>query len=402
MGINTERCNGKILLRILLIATIAIMVILKGSHSVIVADLVVLKNQTTILERPHPHAGAKFPDGTPGLKVDPSTMKFKLAETKMKRERSCRVDDAIDKVAFQVFQGIRSGVIKAKSMQGSTNTTSPRILCMIYTHSNQHHRVKAIVNTWGRECDGFFAASNATDLSINAINLPHKGPEAYSNMWQKVRSMWAYAHDNFLGDYDYFHISGDDSFVVVDNMKAYLQGEQISRLLNGYTDTISRKLNIRQWENIKSGEQRPLLLGFPQRIKKSLFPLGGCGYTINREALRLIGVEGGALDTHFAHKVDSREDLLTNSMLSLVGVFISDTRDDTGAFRYLTYAPARRILHRSRLPPAYNIPIREGMDQISNETVALHLKEMDAVVNMDEVIYRTHDILSGECDDIIF
>ena len=394
MGINTKSW---------LIATIAIMVILTGSYSVIVADVVVVKkNQRTILERPHPHAGAKFPDGTPGLKVDPSTTKFKLAETKMKRERSCRVDDAIDKVAFQVFQGIRSGVIKAKSMQGSTLTTSPRILCMIYTHSNQHHRVKAIVNTWGRECDGFFAASNATDLSINAINLTHEGPEEYGNMWQKTRSMLAYAHDNFLNYYDYFHIAGDDAFVVVDNMKAYLQGGQISRLLNGYTDNISRKLNIRQWENIKSGEQRPLLLGVPGLIRKESFPLGGSGYTINRNALRLIGVEGGALDTHLAHNVDSREDLFASSVLSLVGVVISDTRDDTGAFRYLTFAPARRIRFPSRFPPSYNIPTRYEMDQFSNETVALHLKEMDAVVNMDEVIYRTHDILSGECDDIIF
>ena len=65
-----------------------------------------------------------------------------------------------------------------------------------------------------------------TDLSVGAINLLHKGPEAYANMWRKVRSMWAYAYDHYLEDYDYFHISGDDSFVVVDNMKAFLNGDQ--------------------------------------------------------------------------------------------------------------------------------------------------------------------------------
>ncbi len=30
--------------------------------------------------------------------------------------------------------------------------------------------------------------------------------------------MWMYAHDNFLDYYDYFHIAGDDAYVVVDNM----------------------------------------------------------------------------------------------------------------------------------------------------------------------------------------
>ena len=123
-----------------------------------------------------------------------------------------------------------------------TGTRTPRILCMVFTHSGAHSRVQAIVNSWGKECDGFFAASNATDLSIGAINLLHRGPEVYGNMWQKIRSMWAYAHDNFLHDYDYFHIAGDDAYVVVDNMKAYLQGEQIKRLLNGYIDNISSSL----------------------------------------------------------------------------------------------------------------------------------------------------------------
>ena len=64
---------------------------------------------------------------------------------------------------------------------------------MAYTHSGAHSRIEApiVVNTWGKDRDGFFAASNATGLSIGAINLTHKGPEAYGNMWQKVRSMWA-------------------------------------------------------------------------------------------------------------------------------------------------------------------------------------------------------------------
>ena len=68
---------------------------------------------------------------------------------------------------------------------------------MVYSHSGAHSRIQAIVNTWGSQCDGVFAASNETELSIGAIDLVHKGPEAYSNMWQKVRSMWVYTHDNY-------------------------------------------------------------------------------------------------------------------------------------------------------------------------------------------------------------
>ena len=53
-----------------------------------------------------------------------------------------------------------------------------RLLCMVYTHSNRHDVVRSIAETYGQDCDGFLAASNVTDISIGAFNLPHDGPEA--------------------------------------------------------------------------------------------------------------------------------------------------------------------------------------------------------------------------------
>ena len=280
-------------------------------------------------------------------------------------------------------------------------TRTPRILCMAYTrHSGAHSRIEAIANTWGKECDGFFAASNATDLSIGAINLTHKGPEAYGNMWQKVRSMWAYAYENFLDDYDYFHICGDDAYVVVDNMKAYLQGEPISKLKEGYIDNISKVFyrKAKRWENLREGQCRPLLLGVPLTKGNGLFPQGGGGYTLNREALKLIGTKGGPLDTVLADLEDSREDVFIASVLESIGTFISDTRDDTGAFRYIPYKPSLVIQRNGKYPEKFGILRRTGMNRFSNETVALHLRDMDEKIAMDEVIYRTHDLVSGSCD----
>ena len=367
-----------------------------------------------LVVRPHPHAGATYPNGTLGLVIDPSMAKFQT-DKNVFRGKSCKVDNAIDEVAFDVFRNIRSGVISNKispqkknnKSSNDDNKSTPRILCMVYTHSNEHDRVKAIVNTWGKDCDGFFAASNVTDLSIHAINLTHKGPEAYSNMWQKIRSMWAYAHDHFLEDYDYFHISGDDSVVVVDNMKAYFQGGQVARLLDGYIDNIARgseQDKQKQW--LDSGGKRmkrPLWFGVPGLIRDELFALGGCGYTINRELLRRIGIEGGALDTILAENEDFREDVFFRDLALKVDTVLSDTRDDTGAFRYLSFSPSIRFGYKTHFPYRYQIPDRRGMSHFSNETVALHLKDMDKNgVTMDEVMYRTYDLLSGKCDDQIF
>jgi hypothetical protein len=108
----------------------------------------------------------------------------------------------------EVLAKVREGVVASRTFL--QHATSVRILCMIYTYEQNHHLVQAITSTWGKECDGFFAASNSTDPSIGAIDLKKAGPEMYSNIWQKVRAMWACA-GNYAEHFDYFFICGDVS-----------------------------------------------------------------------------------------------------------------------------------------------------------------------------------------------
>ena len=77
----------------------------------------------------------------------------------------------------------------AKVEISPTHPQTKKVFCMVYTHSNRHHQLRAIAETWGPRCDGFMAASNLTDASLGAVNLWHEGPEIYGNMWLKVRSM---------------------------------------------------------------------------------------------------------------------------------------------------------------------------------------------------------------------
>ena len=56
------------------------------------------------------------------------------------------------------------------------------------------------------------------------------------------------------------------------------------------------------------------------------------------------------------------------------------------------------IQRNGKYPEKFGILRRTGMNRFSNETVALHLRDMDEKIAMDEVIYRTHDLVSGSCD----
>jgi len=61
-----------------------------------------------------------------------------------------------------------------------------------------------------------------TNETIGSVNLPHFGEEAYDNMWQKTLCIWAYVHDNYLDDYDYFWPGDDDFYLIVENLVNYL------------------------------------------------------------------------------------------------------------------------------------------------------------------------------------
>ncbi len=56
-----------------------------------------------------------------------------------------------------------------------------------------------------------------------AITFPHAGEESDSNRLQKIRSMWGYIADDQGDDYDYFYLTGDDVFVIIENMYDYLK-----------------------------------------------------------------------------------------------------------------------------------------------------------------------------------
>jgi len=107
-------------------------------------------------------------------------------------------------------------------------STGIRLLCGIYTTEHNHMtRVRAQRLTWGHRCSHFLVFSNVTDLSIPSINIPHIGEESYENLWQKVRFIWKYIHYHYLFDFDWFLLSGDDTYVVVENLLEYLSSAEV-------------------------------------------------------------------------------------------------------------------------------------------------------------------------------
>jgi hypothetical protein len=73
-------------------------------------------------------------------------------------------------------------------------------------------------------------ASSETHHGTATVNIPHQGPYQYlyKGIWHWVCSIIAYFHNNFFDDYDFISfLSGDDTYLIVENLKALLTSQQM-------------------------------------------------------------------------------------------------------------------------------------------------------------------------------
>ena len=275
-----------------------------------------------------------------------------------------------------------NGIQALYKIRAANDAPIPRvkIFCMVYTHSNRHDVLQAIVETYATNCDGFLAASNVTDPTLGAYNLPHIGPEAYENMWNKVQAMWLFVHDHYLLEFDWFHIGGDDMYVIPDNI---------------------RRMNFTQ--------KRPMILGgsIPNgKNPKRRYCGGGAGYTLNRHALhRLVQqFSSGECPATMA----SDEDVRLSRCLEDVGVQCQDTNDEAQDVRYhaldaqfhASWVPTRNSVWLwEKLQYFHNIRGNQSkLEQISNTTVSFHLdKTIVRSRARDRGLRRYHAILYDKC-----
>jgi hypothetical protein len=228
----------------------------------------------------------------------------------------------------------------------------PRILCGVYTHEGSHDKLADIVDTWGWRCDGFFAASTKTNRSIGAVDLPHFGTEEYGNMWQKTRSMVSFMYDYYLEDYDYFLLSGDDTFVILENLRNYLL------LLESETG---------------GRDAQPLFIGQPFSLWYVYYNTGGPSYLLNRLALRRL-VED-ALPHFFADTITSGEDAVMGAIMSVLHIPLVDTSD--AAHRQRFFHDALDVVGSETKPWLYDALMyshgnRKGKNVVSTQSIGFH------------------------------
>mmetsp|Transcript_14649 Transcript_14649/g.40714 ORF Transcript_14649/g.40714 Transcript_14649/m.40714 type:complete len:468 (-) Transcript_14649:580-1983(-) len=301
------------------------------------------RNQTrTHQPCPHPHGGARDELGNWGYVHDPTILLKKPQQFKVLHNEE---EDFCQEVGYGLEGG---GASLAKRLfrkrikiakRSEMGSPPIKVFCAIYSYPGNNAQTDAIRRTWGRRCDGFMTASTETNHTLATIDLPHFGQYQgeYNGIWQKVRSIVSYIYDNFLDDYDFFFICGDDTYVIMENLKQFLTSPDFVEYAGGndypnmiYTGAITHPNYLKE----KYGEE-------------FYYMGGGSGYVINRSTVKALVEEVFPVcerDTD-----DSMEDLYMGWCLrNVLNVTGYDSRDANGGERFVSVDPVMRAALRPR------------------------------------------------------
>ena len=198
--------------------------------------------------------------------------------------------------------------------------------------------IRAIRDTWGGGCDGFLAFSSSSDPRLPAIALQHEGPEAYDNMWQKIRSIWKYVGAHYLNEFDWFFIGGDDMFLLPNNLRTYLaslaykDGKADPRVEEYY---VGRRFYNKVMET--KLKKKDNFFG----KSKLHFNTGGPGYALSHATLRKFLTVADDAKHCSSNEKTSAEDIMMAKCLHYLGIMVTDTRDKLGRERFHMFMPGR-------------------------------------------------------------
>mmetsp|Transcript_31738 Transcript_31738/g.41013 ORF Transcript_31738/g.41013 Transcript_31738/m.41013 type:complete len:200 (+) Transcript_31738:535-1134(+) len=197
--------------------------------------------------------------------------------------------------------------------------------------------------------------------------------------------MWSYVYDNYYEKYDWFHIGGDDLYLIVENLRLYLESEEIQLASNGG----------QYLPNGSEETQTPLFLG--RRFAEGgsmdrIFISGGSGYTMNKATLKTLVVDG--LPKCRPHMHTFSEDVMVANCLRQRNILPYDTKDEAGGERYMPFAPGHHLNYH---PPAnpkddwysnYSINCKWGIDHCAAKSVAFHYIKGDLMRRMYAILYH--------------
>ncbi|XP_030377757.1 glycoprotein-N-acetylgalactosamine 3-beta-galactosyltransferase 1-like [Scaptodrosophila lebanonensis] len=178
-----------------------------------------------------------------------------------------------------------------------------RVLCIVLTSPERHQsRALHVKRTWGARCNKLLFMSTAEDEILPTVVLDM--PDGHSNSWSQTRESLRHVYDNYFGEFDWFLKADDDTYVVMENLRAFLYAYTPSKPI--YFGTI---LNWKDSNNLI---------------------LGGSGYVLSKSALVRFATQAYFNDSICKIDISGFENIEMGHCLNNVGVMPGDSHDERG------------------------------------------------------------------------
>uniref|UniRef100_A0A913I6Y1 N-acetylgalactosaminide beta-1,3-galactosyltransferase n=1 Tax=Strongyloides stercoralis TaxID=6248 RepID=A0A913I6Y1_STRER len=213
-----------------------------------------------------------------------------------------------------------------------------KIFCIILTSKN-NHLARAIhqKNTWVKRCDNYIFGSGEENKALPAIKACHS--DFYHNSFCKFRNTIKWAWKNNGDKYDWYIKLDDDSYVIMENLRAFLSKQN---------ESIPEYHGLKRMDYPRQGDTK--------------FAQGGAGYVMSKETVKLL-VEKGLDSSKYCSQMDTLpDDVEVARCLEKLGIKFNSSVDRKNKDLFNEEAP-------ESLASIFNKNINDVLSNNSNETV---------------------------------
>lgn len=112
--------------------------------------------------------------------------------------------------------------VKEAKKVSSPARANVRLLCWLLTDPNDlGKRVIHVKNTWAKRCDVMLYMSSQENKTFPTVGL--KVLPGRAHIASKSKAAWRYIHQHYLHQADFFVKADPDTYIVVENMKKFLE-----------------------------------------------------------------------------------------------------------------------------------------------------------------------------------
>ncbi|KAL8568517.1 hypothetical protein ACOMHN_066507 [Nucella lapillus] len=246
-----------------------------------------------------------------------------------------------------------------------------RVLIWVMTApKNLQSKAKVVRDTWGRRANKLIFFSSETDKEFPAVGLDV--PEGREHLTAKTMKGFRYIYEKHFNDADWFMKVDDDTYVIVENLRYFLSGENTSQ---------------------------PIYFGhhFKPIVKQGYYS-GGGGYVVSKEALRRFAVKGN--DSKICRQDGGAEDAEFGKCMERLGVKTANTTDALGRSRFHCFDPETHLF--GGFPDWYleydANGARKGVNSISDYAITFHYVSVQKMQALELYIYHLapYGIIPGQ------